>query len=100
MKRGYWDVLMDGDHNALRQLPPSVRYQFMTLLAMMWSFVFCAMLGWWLWFPWWAAGHVLLLGVGALLTEWTFAGAYRQSHRDLYRTSDGRSAHHDDLWGG
>ena len=90
---------MSSEHNPLRWLPPTVRYQIMTLLAMMWSFIFCAMMEWWLYFPYWIVGHLILLAMGAAITNWTFQGAYRQSHRDLYRSEDGRAARHDDLWG-
>lgn len=93
-----WKIIMDADHNPLRDLPTAQRYQIMVVLAMMWSFIFCAMLGWWMWFPYWAVGHLALLVLGALVTNRTFETA-RASHRDRYRSDDGNSARYDDLWG-
>jgi hypothetical protein len=95
----YWNIVMDGDKNPFRQLPPMVRYQLMTVLAMMWSFIFCAMLGWFMWFPYYIVGHIVLLTLGALWTNYTFNTAYKMSHRDMYRSPDGQYAMHDDIWG-
>ena len=46
-----WDPLMDPNTNPLMVLPSLARYQIMTVLAMMWSFIFCAMAGWMMLFP-------------------------------------------------
>ena len=100
MIKRYWHVVMDAEHNPLRDLPTQQRYQIMTVLAMMWSFVFCAMLGWWFWFPFWIVGHIALLTLGAYITNWTFSHADYITHRDRYRSQDGTYAMHDDIWGG
>ena len=95
-----WDPLMDPDKNPLMALPALVRYQIMTVLAMMWSFIFCAMVGWMLLFPYWVVGHILLLSLGAFITNYTFKMNRVLTHRDLYRSSDKTHALHDDIWGG
>jgi hypothetical protein len=98
-KKKFWDPIMDPNTNPLMQLPPMVRYQIMTVLAMMWSFIFCAMMAWWQWFPYWIVGHILLLSLGAYVTNRTFDYATKLSHRDRYRSADKRHALHDDIWG-
>lgn len=94
-----WQTIMDAEHNPLRSLPTQHKYQIMIVLAMMWSFIFCAMVGWMMWFPFWILGHILLLTFGAIMTNWTFKKAQSLTHRDLYRSQDGTYAMHDDIWG-
>jgi len=100
IKSKFWDPVMDPAHNPLAALPPMPRYQMMVVLASMWSFIFCAMVGWWMLFPYWILGHIALLTLGTFVTNWTFNSVSKPSHRDMYRSKDGRHAHHDDLWGG
>lgn len=100
IKKSLWNPVMSSEHNPFKALPPIVRYQLMTILAMMWSFIFCAMIGWMLWFPFWIVGHIILLSLGAIMTNHYFYNANGISHRDLYRSEDGRHARHDDIWGG
>ena len=95
-----WDPLMDPNTNPLMVLPSLVRYQIMTVLAMMWSFIFCAMVGWMMLFPYWIVGHILLLALGAFITNYTFKINRVMTHRDLYRSADKTHALHDDIWGG
>lgn len=94
-----WKFVMDERHNPLRELPPIVKFQIMTVLAMMWSFIFIAMVGWWALFPHYVIGHMLLLTLGVLITKYTFETSHKISHRDLYRSPDGKHALHDDHWG-
>lgn len=95
----YWNMVMDERHNPLRALPPPVAFQIMTILAMMWSFVFVAMLGWWMWFPHYILGHMVLLTVGAVITNYTFENTHKLTHRDLFRSQDKTYALYDDYWG-
>ena len=95
-----WDPVMDADRNLRIALPVLPRYQIMTVLAMMWSFIFCAMVGWMLLFPYWIVGHILLLALGAFITNYTFKINRVMTHRDLYRSADKTHALHDDIWGG
>ena len=100
IRRQFWDPLMDAERNPLMALPVLPRYQIMTVLAMMWSFIFCAMVGWWMLFPYWIVGHIALLSVGAFITNYTFKINRVMTHRDLYRSADKTHALHDDIWGG
>jgi hypothetical protein len=100
IKTKLWDPVMDANHNPLAALPVMPRYQLMVVLASMWSFIFCAMVGWWMLFPYWILGHIALLTLGTFVTRWTFDSVNKPNHRDMYRSKDGRHAHHDDLWGG
>jgi hypothetical protein len=101
LKSKLWDPVMDVNHNPLMSIPLMQRYQIMIVLGSMWSFVFCAMIGWWMLFPYWVVGHIALLTVASFATNWTFSTSARApSHRDLYRSKDGLHARHDDIWGG
>jgi hypothetical protein len=100
IKEHMWSPLMDSDKNPLMALPYITRYQVMMVLAMMWSFIFCAMIGWMMLFPYWVVGHIVLLSLGAFMTNYTFKTATMASHRDMYKTADGKGVVHDDIWGG
>ena len=100
LKLKIWDPLMDANHNPLAAVPAMPRYQIMIVLGTMWSFIFCAMIGWWMLLPYWILGHISLITIGCFITNWTFKNARSLTHRDLYRSKDGRHARHDDIWGG
>ena len=95
-----WSPLMDSEKNPLMALPKITRYQVMMVLAMMWSFIFCAMIGWMMFFPYWIVGHIALLTLGAITTNYTFRAYNTVTHRDMYRSPDKSHALHDDIWGG
>jgi len=99
-----WNKIFDERFNPLQDLPSVVRYQLMMVLALMWSFIFCAMIGWMVIFPYWAIGHVILLSCGLAITHFAFQNAIKfkasLSHRDVLRTADGKGTKHDDIWGG
>ena len=99
IKEHVWSPLMYADKNPLMALPPIHRYQIMMVLAMMWSFIFCAMIGWMFLFPYWVLGHILLLSLGAFMTNYTFKTYSSKTHRDMYRSLDKTYALHDDIWG-
>ena len=90
-------TVMDSERNPLRALPKAQSFQIMSLLAFMWSTIFSAGIGTWVWFGELVALHMLIL-VGLLATGWTFTTAVQSMPRDLYRRSDGTAAH-DDIWG-
>lgn len=91
-------LLMDPRHNPLSRLPPAQSFQIMLGLSVMWSMIFSASLGLWLFFAHIAFGHVLVL-VGVLVTAMIFRKASRvQTYRD-HPLPDG-SARYDDVWGG
>jgi hypothetical protein len=99
-----WNSVMSDRHNPLNALPPVARYQSMIVLALMWSFIFCAMVGWMHLFSYWAVGHLVLLTLGFYVTSVLFEYARKThltfGHRDNLKTEDGRGVRHDDLWGG
>ena len=95
----YWNIVMDERHNPLSGLPFTVRFQIMTMLAMMWSLVFCMLAGMWDLFPYWIVGHIVVLSVACFVTNYTFNVARKLTHRDRYRSPDGLYALYDDYWG-
>jgi hypothetical protein len=99
MIKKYWNIVMDERHNPLSGLPMAQRFQIMTVLAVMWSLLFCLMAGMMIWFPYWLIGHIVALCAGCFITNYTFHVARRQTHRDLYRSPDGLYALYDDYWG-
>ncbi|MDJ0611955.1 MAG: hypothetical protein QNJ67_23485 [Kiloniellales bacterium] len=91
-------AIMDSDVNPLRNLQPARRFQVMVLLSIMWTTIFCAATGTWLWFGELLAVH-LLIALGFLVTGITF---YRAQGVRTYRDhplQDG-TARYDDVWGG
>jgi len=95
----YWNIVMDERHNPLSGLPMTVRFQIMTVLAMMWSLIFCMLVNIWELFPYWIVGHLVILSVGCFITNYTFSVARKLTHRDLNRSADGQYALYDDYWG-
>lgn len=93
-------VIMDERVNPLAALPAAQRFQVMISLAMMWTAIFCAGAGAWLWY-----GELVVLHVGILLgvmaTAYSFRSA-RRVHVATYRDHPRRdgTARYDDVWGG
>jgi hypothetical protein len=67
-------AVMDSNVNPLRSLPPAQRFQAMALLGTMWTTIFCAAAGAWLWYGELITLHVLV-AVGFLVTGLAFANA-------------------------
>ena len=89
--------IMDSNSNPLRNLAPIHRFQIMTVLSLMWTCIFCAAAGLWMWYGEILAAH-LLVALGALITGITFRTASQTtSYRD-YPSNDG-TARDDDVWG-
>lgn len=72
-----YSAIMDSSVNPLRNLPSSQRFQAMMALSMMWTLVFCAGTGAWLWYGELVVFHALVL-LGLLVTGITFRGANRE----------------------
>ena len=72
-----YSAIMDSSVNPLRNLPSSQRFQPMMALSMMWSLIFCAGTGAWLWYGELVVFHVLV-ALGVLVTGMTFHGANRK----------------------
>lgn len=77
MLRAAWKSVMDSNHNPLMGLPKIVRFQIMTIISVMWSFIFCVMAGIVAWLPGYIAVHVVLVLVGVFGTGWIFQNARR-----------------------
>ena len=93
----WYRLIMESERNPLRHLPPAQRFQIMVVLSFMWTAIFCACAGLWVWYGEIVAVH-LLLALGTVITGVTFyqAGGLR-SYRD-HPAEDG-AARYDDVWG-
>jgi hypothetical protein len=69
-------ALMDPSVNPLRYIPPPQRFQTMLYLSIMWTTIFCAAAGAWLWYGELIVAHILI-AFGFLVTGLTFRGARR-----------------------
>ena len=100
MIRNSYDLIMDPEQNPLNVLPKTVRFQFMIILAYMWSAIFALWVGQMVLFGVSAIGHTLLL-IGFFFTADIFRRARRQntSHRDAMRNPRDGTVLHDDIWG-
>jgi hypothetical protein len=68
----YWDAVMNSERNPLAKLPKIVRFQLMSVLALMWTTIFCASAGLFIWLPQFFIGHVVLLSLGIFGTSYVF----------------------------
>jgi hypothetical protein len=68
----YWDAVMNPERNPLSKLPKIVRFQLMTVLALMWTVIFCASAGLFMWLPHFIFAHVILLFLGVFGTSFIF----------------------------
>jgi hypothetical protein len=68
----YWDSVMNPERNPLAKLPKIVRFQLMSVLALMWTTIFCASAGVFMWLPHFYIAHVVLLLVGIFGTSFVF----------------------------
>jgi len=72
MMRTAWDTVMNAERNPLLNLPRTTRFQLMTILAFMWSVIFCVSAGLYTWIPEFVFGHVALLLLGIFGTGFIF----------------------------
>ena len=100
MLRHMYDAVMDPEQNPLSALPKMVRFQFMVILAYLWSAVFAIWVGSFLLFGPSLAAHLVLL-VGVFFTNDLFRRAWSNgiSHRDAMRNPADNTVLHDDIWG-
>lgn len=94
-------LVMDERINPLVALPAAQRFQIMVSLAMMWTAIFCAGAGAWVWYGELVTLHVGVL-VGATATAFAFRSARKvrarpATYRD-YPVEDG-TWRYDDVWG-
>ena len=96
-----YKAIMDSNVNPLKYLPPAQRFQIMVLLSIMWTTIFCATAGAWVWYGELVVGH-LLFALGFVVTGLIFHRASNQQNLATYRDhprTDG-TARYDDVWGG
>lgn len=74
--RTWYRTIVNSDRYALADLPPSQRFQVMASLSLMWTAIFCAGTGAWLWYGEIAVAHVLV-ALGLVATTVTFRSARR-----------------------
>jgi hypothetical protein len=67
-----WNTVMNAEQNPLLSLPRTTRFQLMTVLAFMWSSIFCISAGLIAWIPEFVFGHVVLLLLGIFGTGFIF----------------------------
>jgi hypothetical protein len=94
-------MIMDERINSLAALPFAQRFQVMVGLSMMWTAIFCAGAGAWVWYGELVTLHVGVL-LGAVATALAFKAASAQrapvaTYRD-HPVRDG-TARYDDVWG-
>ncbi len=101
MLRHMYNAVMDPEQNPLSALPKMVRFQFMVILAYLWSAVFAIWVGSFVVFGPSLAAHLVLL-VGVFFTHDIFRRAWSNgiSHRDAMRNPTDNTVLHDDIWGG
>jgi hypothetical protein len=64
-------AIMDSSVNPLRALPPVQRLQTMLYLSVMWTTIFCAAAGVWMWYGAIVVAH-MLIALGFVVTGLTF----------------------------
>lgn len=75
--------VMNSEINPLRDQPPAQRFQIMAFLGMMWTSLFCAAAGAWMWYGELMAVH-LLFALGFFITGLTFRRAEKLAiHQDV-----------------
>jgi hypothetical protein len=80
MKQNY-ALIMDADKNPLMILPPAQRFQIMIYLSLMWTTIFCAAFGIWIWYGQILAINMLVLGIA--VTGMTFEIVDRTRQRAM-----------------
>ena len=90
-------AVMDSDSNPLRDLLPAQRFQLMVFLSVMWTTIFCAAAGAWLWYGELIVLHVLV-AFGVIATGLTFHNASQVATYRDHPVEDG-TPRYDDVWG-
>lgn len=100
MIRQLYDLVMDPERNPLQALPKMVRFQFMVVLAYLWSVVFSIYVGAIMLVGPSIAVHTILL-IGVFFTADIFRRARKRSlsHDELLRDAQDGGATDDDAWG-
>ena len=101
MIRSLYNLVMDPERNPLQALPKMVRFQYMVVLAYMWSVVFSIYIGTIAYLGPSIAAHTILL-VGVFFTADIFRRARKRSlsYDELFKDPADGAAMYDDVWGG
>ena len=100
LKKAY-RIVMDENINPLSALPRTVRFQFMSVLAFMWSTIFTIWVGSiWIFGPTVAIHMLVLIGVMFTADIFRRAGQRTMSYDETFRDPRDGCARHDDVWGG
>jgi hypothetical protein len=100
MVKYLYNLVMESEQNPLQTLPKMVRFQYMVILAYMWSVVFCiylgtiAVLG-----PSIAAHTILLIGIFFTGDIFRRARARSLSYDQIFKDPADGTADYDDVWG-
>ena len=101
--RNAFAAVMDPSSNPLNKLQPSMKFQLMVYLSMMWTAIFCTGIGSWYFYGHLVVAHVLV-AAGVIITGTVFASAKSisegrplVSYRDAIRAD--RTPRYDDVWG-
>lgn len=81
---GWFRTIVNSDRYALGELPPTQRFQIMTTLSLLWTAIFCAATGAWLWYGEIVVAHVLV-ALGLVATSVTFRSARRMRETSAVR---------------
>ncbi len=100
MIRQLYHLVMDPERNPLQALPKMVRFQFMVMLAYMWSVVFSIYAGMLALVGPSIAVHTILL-IGVFFTADIFRRARKRSlsYDELFQDPRDGGAMYDDVWG-
>jgi hypothetical protein len=100
MVKYLYNLVMDPERNPLKVLPKMVRFQYMVILAYMWSVVFSIYLGTIAVLGPSIAAHTILL-IGVFFTADIFRRARNRSlsYDELFQDPADGTAMYDDVWG-
>ncbi len=100
MIRSLYNLVMDPERNPLQALPKVVRFQYMVILAYMWSVVFSIYIGTIAYLGPSIAAHTILL-IGVFFTADIFRRARKRSlsYDELFKDPTDGGARYDDVWG-
>jgi len=98
--KNLYDLVMNPSRNPLQALPRMVRFQYMVILAYMWSVVFSIYLGTIALLGPSIAAHTILL-IGVFFTADIFRRARNRSlsYDELFKDPADGTAMYDDVWG-
>lgn len=86
----WFDTIVNSDRYALNGLPPQQRFQIMTVLGSMWTAIFCAATGAWLWYGEIVIAH-MLVALGLVATSVTFRSTGKHGTAMALRSVSGKS---------